>query len=368
MVTLLLSLEDKIQNFLDGSLHGNRVEGDMASFCQRVRMEVATMFRQYASIEIARISFQQYHRKLVSLYDRLYNAVDDASGVATEAVRQLLAEHEETYSSLVDQDAPMPVDYVANLRELVQSLLPSIEEQLLSKDIPHEYLSELRSAMNTLFEPYKLPIITYHHRAYVPALLNALAHLAHDTRAKSWLQRFMEAMANHNFNHMGFYNRWQEQFDNELEAAWAEGRAETVLRQYQQTVQLYQPAPRAAFDPHRPSLKALMEIRIAHLWELLSDTGSNSRPLRTTSLAGDIAVRFHYRHKVGEFDYDTQQEAARDFTNAHLSKTGQPVSAHTLTKFDKNALYAPALRYRRQLKEELRLLEKDFKLDEDKNR
>ncbi|WP_353130078.1 hypothetical protein [Parapedobacter pyrenivorans] len=326
-------------------------------------MEVATMFRQYASIEIARISFQQYHRKLVSLYDRLYHAVDDASSVATEAVRQLLAEHEETYGSLVDQDAPMPVDYVANLRKLVQSLLPSIEEQLLSKDIPQVYLSELQSAMNTLFEPYKLPTITYHHRAYLPALLNALVHLANDTRTKSWLQRFMEAIVNHNFNHMGFYNRWQGQLDNELEDAWAAGRAETVLRQYQQRAQLYQPVPGAAFDPHRPSLKALMEIRIAHLWESLSDTCSNSRPLRTTALAGDIAVRFHYRHKAGEFDYDTQQQAAKDFTNAHLSKTGLPVSAHTLIKFDKSALYGPAVRYRRQLLKELALLEKDFKLN-----
>src|SRR5690606_5510166 len=154
---------------------------------------------------------------------------------------------------------------------------------------------------------------------------------------------------------------WEEQLAATMEHARDGGHADGVPRQYQHTIDSYHCLP-MAFDTNRPSLKALMEHAVSHLSDSLALSETTSQPPRTSALAGDIAVRFRYRYKTGELDYESQQEAAKDFVHTHLSASGQPVSAHTLTKFDKAALYGPALRYRRQLVKELELLEKDFNL------
>ncbi|GGC21206.1 hypothetical protein GCM10011386_11430 [Parapedobacter defluvii] len=360
MLVLLQLLQQALDQCADGSHDASHISG----ICLQLQVDVPRTFREYTSAELAAIDFLRYHRGLVALYKW---ALAMADSIVVLSVWKLLTSHERLFADLIPPREPLPDFHVKVLQhESHRELRPTIEK-LKQKEVPPTLLAEIGHALTALFTEGKAPMPVYHHRTYLPEFIGMLRQLAEDQRTKDWPKRFMEAMVNYNFNYMGFFNRWKEHLSDEMERAWAEGRADEVLRRCQETVELYHTLP-LAFDPNRPSLKVLMETTVAHLWESLSDTGSNSHPLRTNALAGDIAVRFHYRHKAGEFDYDTQQEAARDFTNAHLSKTGQPVSAHTLTKFDKSALYGPALRYRRQLIKELELLEKDFKLNKTENR
>lgn len=346
-------LQQALVSCHDGS--GNSVPVEEA--CRQLWATIPQAFRQYADPALASADFLRYHRGLVSLYSCALE-----SGMAVvEDVGDLLRHHENLYGDLIPPDEPLPAFHVQALAREIRNGLGDILGRLMDKGVPENYLNEVEHACNSLFTDGKAPYPTYHHRHYLPDLKRMLQQLAEDPRNKDWPKRFVEALVNHNFNYMGFFNRWKKQLKDTVAHAVAQGRASEVLEAYRETVLLYHSLP-GAFDPNRPSLKTLMESTLLHLQQSLSEQPVFPQALRTVCLAGDMAVRFRYRYKAGEFEYPTQQEAARDFVSVHISQSGQPVSPRTLTKFDKDALYGPALRYRRQLKDELRRLEAEFRL------
>lgn len=354
MLVLLLQLQNLLERCRDGSVDGAALQ----QLCLDLQGEVPRAFKAYADPTLAAADFARYHRGLVDLHACVLGQCEPP---VAAAVGRLLRNHETLFADLIAPSEPLPDFHTAALAEAVSHEWDHIRPRLLKKGVPDAYLAEIGHAWDALFTKGKMPVPAYHHRQYLPEFLGMLRQLADDPRDKDWPKRFVEALVSYNFNYMGFFNRWKDQLSMELRKAWPHTHAEDVLARYQETVSLYHSLP-TAFDLNWPPLKVLMERWIGQLRESNPETAKMDTALRTDLLAGDMAVRFRYRFKTGEFDYRTQRHAARDFVKVHLNQTGQEVAAHTLTKFDKEALYAPALRYRRQLKEELRLLEKEFDL------
>lgn len=352
MLVLLQLLQQTLEQCADGLYDANHV----GEVCRQLQVDVPRSFREYADPVIATSDFLRYYRGLVSVYSCTLTLGDE---VCILAVGKLLRNHEALFSDLIPPNEPLPDFHLAELERTTRHEWSYISARLTEKEVPAVYLDEVGHALDSLFTDGKTPTATYHHRQFLPDFLRMLRQIADDQRHKDWPRRFVEALVNYNFNYMGFFNRWKDQLSMELRKAWPKTHTEDVLARYYETVSLYHSLP-TAFDLNWPPLKILMERWIKQLRESIPETTEMETTLRTDLLAGDMAVRFRYRFKTGEFDYRTQRHAAHDFVKVHLNQTGQEVAAHTLTKFDKEALYAPALRYRRQLKEELRLLEKEF--------
>src|SRR5690606_4543979 len=150
-------------------------------------------------------------------------------------------------------------------------------------------------------------------------------------------------------------------------AAAKQGKEETYLQQWLQTVAHYNPKPGVAFDPDNASLHAHMQTYLRDCRERLEQrrrlpgTHQPWARMLTKLLIGDLAVRFRYFFLAGDFDYPTLQEAAAAFCEVYEGKGGKRLSAHSLTKFDKEALYGPARRFYRLLGRMRKMLEEEFK-------
>lgn len=120
-----------------------------------------------------------------------------------------------------------------------------------------------------------------------------------------------------------------------------------------------------AFDPTNQSLKVHMEVYLKHkekrlLYKKQVANSELNSVLRTNNLAGDMAIRFITLQKTGEYPYKTQLEAAEAYAAVHISKSGNEVSAQTLTKHDKNALYMPAKKWYDKINEIAKYLKKEY--------
>src|SRR3546814_159777 len=178
------------------------------------------------------------------------------------AVGKLLNYHERLYHDLLDPAEPLPAFHAGTLKMSVYDALPALVQQLEAKKVPSPYLSELRHAMDTLFAEGKPPLLTYHHRTYLPHLIGMLKQLAGDRRQKDWSKRFVESLVNYNFNYMGFFNRWQEARDGELEAARKDGSTPALVSGWYDTLQHHTPIPDLAFVPRQPSLLEHMTLYV----------------------------------------------------------------------------------------------------------
>jgi hypothetical protein len=373
MISTLYPLQQAIDRLqtVDDERASQEAAEDIAQVCDSIQIEAVLAYRQYKNATAAQLAFQQYHRRLIRLQAIAYSLLklhnNESTKLIINKINALLEEHENIYFDHLDLAASLPAHYQDQLEEQVQATLPSISAQLLNKGITSCYLSELQYAMNSLFACDKLPSISYHHRYYLPQLLNALKQLAFDKRQKFWLQRFIELLINYNFNYMGFFNRWREQQDQHLQQAILQEKGGEYFRLSKQALRHYCPPSQMAFDPQQSNLLQHMKDYInsqkrdykqaQHEAELAHPTA-----LQTNLSSLEMAVDFHYKYKSGYYPYATKREAAKAYAQAHRSKTGQYISPHTLEKLDKKELEGAAIRIRKKLLDIARQMKDDFNL------
>jgi len=373
MISTLRILQEAIEKVIfakDGNTLQEAAE-EIVQVCDSIQIEAVLAYRKYKNATAAQLAFQQYHRKLIRLQAVVYTQLKLNNNthitLIINKINSLLEEHEIIYFDHLDLATPLPAHYQDQLAEQVHSVLPDISARLLDKGILHCYVSELTHAMDSLFTPDKLPTICYHHRYYILQLLNALKQLAIDKRQKSWLYRFTELLINYNFNYMGFFNRWREQQDQLLEEAVLQENSGAYFRLSKQRLRHYRPAAHMAFDPQQSSLLQHMkdyinsqkrdykqsqrEAELAHPSALLTNLSSH-----------EMAVDFHYKYKFDYYPHATKREAAKAYSQAHRSKTGQYISAHTLEKLDKKELEGAAIRMRKKLLDIAQQMKDDFNL------
>lgn len=210
MISTLYPLQQAIDRLqtVDDEHTSQKAAEEIVQVCDSIQIEAVLAYRKYKNANAAQLAFQQYHRKLIRLQVVIYTQLKLHNNthitLIINKINSLIEEHEIIYFDHLDLATPLPAHYQDQLAEQVYSVLPDISARLLDKGILHCYISELAHAMDSLFTRDKLPTICYHHRYYIPQLLNALKQLAFDKRQKSWLYRFIELLINYNFNYMGF--------------------------------------------------------------------------------------------------------------------------------------------------------------------
>ncbi|HWV70850.1 MAG TPA: hypothetical protein VN040_04010 [Pseudosphingobacterium sp.] len=373
MISTLGILQEAIEKVIcakDGNALQEAAE-EIVQVCDSIQIEAVLAYRKYKNATAAQLAFQQYHRKLVRLQAVAYSLLKLHNNASTKLIinkiNALLEEHEIIYFDHLDLATSLPVHYQDQLAEQVHSALPDISARLLDKGILHCYVSELAYAMDSLFTHDKLPTICYHHRYYVPQLLNALKQLAFDKRQKSWLHRFIELLINYNFNYMGIFNRWREQQDQHLQQAILQEKGGEYFRLSKQALRHYCPPSQMAFDPQQSSLLKHMKDYINaqkrdYKQSQLEAELAHPTALQTNLSSLEMAVDFHYKYKSGYYPYATKREAAKAYAQAHRSKTGQYISPHTLEKLDKKELEAAATKMRSKLLKIAQQVKDDFNL------
>lgn len=361
---------DKLKATQDGkSLHEAAQEA--LCVCENIHTEAILIYRQYQNIDMARFAFQQYHRKLIRLQAIVYSLLKLHNNthitLVINKINKLIEEHEIIYFDHLDLATPLPTHYQDQLAEQVHAALPDISARLLDKGILHCYISELAYAMDSLFARDKLPTICYHHRYYIPQLLNALKQLAFDKRQKSWLHRFIELLINYNFNYMGFFNRWREQQDQHLQQAILQEKSGEYFRLSKQALRHYSPPSQMAFDLRHSSLLEYMRDYVSSQkrdYKQAQHEAEMAHPsaLHTSLSSLEMTIDFHYKYKFNYYPHPTKREAAKAYAQAHRSKTGQYISPHTLEKLDKKELEAAATKMRSKLLKIAQQIKEDFNL------
>lgn len=330
----------------------------------RLTGEVSVAFQQSlercAIPEMLALKFNQYHHRVDRIIDR-----HPWPAPIRQVLDQLLDELLDGRTALIDADRPLPRHERERLRALVDRQLPVICTAIERHGLPAVYPQEIRHALRNLFDEKALPQLTYRHKTYVPLLIGQGLKLATKRTSARRKHHLLELLVNCNLNYMGIFERWRELREAEIAAAAKQGGTEACLQQWQQMVAHYNPKPGIAFDPHNASLHAHMKIYLHDCRERLErqrmpGTHQPWMRLLTKLLIGDLAVRFRYFFLAGDFDYPTQQKAAEVFCEAYEGKGGKRLTAHGLTKFDKEALYSPARRFYRLLGRMRKTLEEDF--------
>ena len=340
-------------------------DGAWLQAIRRLTGDVSMAFQQSlercATPEMLALKFNQYHHWVDRIIDRQSWPVP-----IRQALDQLLAELLDGRAALVDADRPLPRHERERLEELVDRQLSLICTAIERHGLPAVYPREIRHALRNLFDEKALPQLTYRHKTYVPLLIGQGMKLAAKRNSARKKHHLLELFVNCNLNYMGIFERWRERREAEIAAAAKTGTAATYLQQLQHTVAHYNPKPGIAFDPDNASLHTHMQRYLRDCKERLEQqqrAPSINKPwtrLLTKLLIGDLAVRFRYFFLAGDFDYPTQQEAAEAFCEVYEGKRGKRLTAHSLTKFDKEALYGPARRFYRLLGRMRKMLEEDF--------
>ncbi|MFB2120804.1 hypothetical protein [Parapedobacter sp. 2B3] len=339
---------------------GNRLQEIL-----RLTEEVSAAFQQSlercATPDMLALQFNQYHHQVDRLIDR-----QAWPAQIRQALDRLLGELLDGRTALIDPDRPLPRHEREHVQALVDRQLPVICTAIERHQLPAVYGREIRHALRNLFDEKALPLLTYRHKAYLPLLIGQGLKLAAKRTSTRWKHHLLELLVNCNFNYMGIFERWRELREAEIAAAAKQGGQEACLQQWQQTAAHYNPKPGIAFDPDNASLHVHMQIylrdcrkRLEQQQRLLNAHKPWMR-LLTKLLIGDLAVRFRYFFLAGDFDYPTQQEAAAAFCEVYEGKGGKRLTAHGLTKFDKEALYTPARRFYGLLGRMRKTLEEDF--------
>ncbi len=360
MLVLLHELEFAVD------LHGTDGYDDayIAGLCLQLITAIPREFRQYPDQEIAKADFLRYHRALVGLCNRVYRSFSE---IVRTAIRDLLVRHEKLYHDLIDPQQPLPCAYMEGLKAEIYADLPQLAAQLAQKCVPQEYVTELRHAADSLFTAAKRPVLTYHYRTYLPDFFGMLGQLANDARDKKWPERFVESLVNYNFNYMGFFNRWRERREAEFQAARNAGNVQALLSGWHDVLQHYTPVPGLAFIPGQASLLEHMTVflcaKAASLLDWKDGQSVAAAPvLKTTHNSKIQSLDFRYRYKQGLYPYRNMEEAAKDYSATHLSKTGRHISPHTLQRSDTLEMEDAVHIYLQQLTKMIEEIRSDFKL------
>jgi len=366
MITTLQKLQSEVTRLYaaDSSLVPQVVH-TFVGLCQANRLEAIKAYKKYRSEKRATTAFRQYHRLLITIYDGLYHytaQLGPAYPEALSALEQLLREQELLFKEYIDPDAKLPLHYQAQLYDQLQQHLPIILTKLGAKGIPSAYLQEITAAMDSLFQKGKLPELRFYHYDYLPKLVKALEELADDRRAKKWTERFVLQLIAHNFNHMGFYNRWCEQVDQAISEI-----APVVSKKYLLALRSHLRRDdrefRSAYNRERAPLLHYMrdyienkirEIKAAN-WDQIDGvvSGLNSQQL---------AVIFHYIYDSDLLLYSSKRAAAAAFSAHIKSKTGNHISVKTLLKIDKREFLGAAAVIYKKLQNMAIKIKRDYDL------
>lgn len=373
MISTLYPLQQAIDRLqtVDDERASQEAAEDIVQVCDSIQIEAVLAYRKYKNATAAQLAFQQYHRKLIRLQAFVYSLLKLHNNIyitlVINKINEILEEHEIIYFDHLDLATPLPLHYQDQLAEQVHAVLPDISTRLLDKGILHCYVSELAYAMDSLFAHDKLPTICYHHRYYIPQLLNALKQLVFDKRQKSWLHRFIELLINYNFNYMGFFNRWREQQDQHLQQAVLQEKSGEYFRLSKQALRHYCPPSQMAFDLRHSSLLEYMRDYVSSQkrdYKQAQHEAEIAHPsaLHTSLSSLEMTIDFHYKYKFDYYPHPTKREAAKAYAQAHRSKTGQYISPHTLEKLDKKELEGAATKMRSKLLKIAQQIKEDFNL------
>lgn len=358
MLVLLQLLQQTLEQYWDGTSDASRV----GRLCLRLQADVPRSFREYADPALAAADFVRYHRGLVALYQR---ALPPGEGnAATVEVGKLLRSHETLFGDLIPPSDPLPDFHLADLEAGTRRAWAHIVARLGEKEVPACYLAEVGYALDALFAAGKTPLATYHHRQYLPDFMRMLRQIADDPRPKDWPKRMVEALVNHNFNYMGFFNRWKEAREAELTD---ESRAPALVTAWYDSLRHQAPVPGLAFIPERASLFEHMARFVSSkaftITESVAQQACTPETGIKTTMNGKMqALDFRYRFKREHYDYPSMQEAAHAYSKAHLSKTGRNISPHTLQRFDTLELEDAAHLLIRDLSDMIEQIKQDFRL------
>ncbi|WP_437920425.1 hypothetical protein [Sphingobacterium sp. LRF_L2] len=333
--------------------------------CAQTFLEINNIYRNYSSFDMANKAIQHCHKLLVQFHDSIISDTD-IPPLLPETVGQLLNRFEQSFHEHLLAGSPLRQDIQDTLYQETIQRLTYIQDGLQQKNIASCYLSELFTAIESLFRKGKLPSLHYHHRHYLDRFLYALEELAADQRKKNWTYRFIQTLLNYNFNYMGMINRWQQQQESTLTKMLDYASQEFYILQQEDKLRLHSHNKNYVFDLDRPSLAKHMKDYLKRKKSRLKKQ-SESQPIADTEVllsnlnADELTILFHYSHKVQLFQYSTKREAAKAFSQYVKSKTNRNISCKTLEKFDKVDLEIAAIVIRKKLKEMANLLEKDFK-------
>lgn len=332
--------------------------------CDNTLQEAYIRFRQYTEHHLAEHAVRHCYRLLVRMHDDLYQN-EPKSSMPLQVFASMIESFEIAYESYFPQESVPPRYAQETLRDEITLQLSRILDKLHKKKIPVSYLSEISSAINSLFVPGKLPELRFGHRHYLRIFLCALEEIALDNRKKDWEARFLLLLVNYNFNHMGIFNRWRELLDQELASIGSYAAREKMLKKREDNLRIHIPQPHYAYDSPRPALAVYMMDHITKSkQELYKEMEANpllaDEPILSTLNADEMTVYFHCAYKADLLKYPTKREAAKAFATYIRSKTGRTISYKSLEKFDRQALEPAAYSMRKKMKHMLTYLEKEF--------
>lgn len=344
----------------------DKVQALIQNACDNTLQEAYIRFRQYTEYHLAEHAVRHCYRLLVRMHDDIYQN-EPRSDMLLQVFASMIESFEIAYEPYFPQESVLPRYAQETLRDEITLRLSKILDKLHKKKIPVSYLSEISSAINSLFVLGKLPELRFNHRHYLRIFLNALEEIAIDNRKKDWQARFLLLLVNYNFNHMGIFNRWRELLDQELASIESYAARENMLNKQEDNLRIHIAQPHYAYDLPRPSLAIYMMDHITKAKQELHKEMEAHPHLADESIlstlnADEMTVYFHCVYKANLLKYATKREAAKVFATYVRSTTGRNISYKTLEKFDRPALEPAAYKVYRKFNEMLAQLKRDFGL------
>ncbi|WP_313411288.1 hypothetical protein [Sphingobacterium multivorum] len=313
-------------------------------------------YREIIKVDNACQAIRLYHTQLLRLHSLLNNYCKECkieNATALFALEELLGRIEHLFKKDIDPCTPLPEHYYLRMHEYIYANMPYILDRLAQKNIPKAYLTEIHSAMDSLFENGKIPYIQYRHQDYLLKMIESLRQLADDKRqSKNWHYRFLILMVNFNFNHMGFFNRWKELYNSDPSFM------DALLR----FPKHFSCIPDFAYDSNRRSLLKLMREYMED--EKISPSATMQdypqQFIQSNFNGKELKLWMHIIVKANIMWSSEKKEVAEVFSRLVKTREGTLLSAHSLIRMDKSAEFHTALRIRKVLNTMLDELNRQF--------
>ncbi|HAF34728.1 hypothetical protein [Sphingobacterium sp. DR205] len=312
--------------------------------------------REIIKVDSARQAIQLYHTQLLHLYHLLSSFCKKGkieNPTALFALEELLERIEHLFKKDIDPCTPLPEHYYLRMHEYVYANMPGILDKLTQKNIPKAYLTEILSAMDSLFENGKIPYIQFRHQDYLPKVIESLRQLADDRRqSKNWHYRFLVLMVKLNFNHMGFFNRWKELHTSNT----------TFMDLLIRFPKHFSCIPGFAYDSNSRSLLKLMReyMEDENISQSAAMRDDPQQFIQSNFNGKELKLWMHISVKANIMWSSEKKEVAEVFSRLVKTREGTLLSAHSLTRMDKSAEFHAAIRIRKVLNTMLAELNEQF--------
>lgn len=369
MMTALSIVQEAIEPY---TLHNTLATAQQAvaidQLCKQTLEDMASIYRQYSSLEIASQHVNQCYIFLTNLLDELWLA--PSMLLLFNSIAGFQQRFEQRYSQCILAGNVLPLHQQQQLQDEVNQRLPLLIKKLSKKAITPCYLEEISFGMSSLFQTSKLPELCYAHQSYIPKLLDSLENMADDKRDKKWCERFVTLLVNLNFNYSGFCNRLSEQIDKHI-LDMSSKEAKEFLNERIAKVENEAQHPSFAFSLHRPHLLAYLHKHYSHRLKSIEeheydsnyeDPAEDKTSFITLELNSyQINLFFHASHAVKILPKGSKEESAKIVAEGVRTANGVKLSAANLSKYDKEKLLPHAPYMIRKFKDMARFLEQHFK-------